>query len=997
MYKHFFSLLYFFALTTLSTAQSKNDVITKFNEYLLEAKNGEYHYQPDSTARLDTVYLNSKKKKLILFLGKQFEYRPVRNEDVEDVYQKIRLHLGDTYKQYDITLFVGKSDKYEAKKLAKKNKWPIAPKCEFKDLIPNINRYKHTVDKSRNLTKIPHKHLPHVIRVDQDKYTKGLYGKHIALWNSHGWYYEKSQDRWEWQRARLFQTVEDLLPTSFVLPYLSPMLENAGANVYMPRERDIQIQSLVVDNDGDRNGYSEKGTIYAGGNGFLHKEVYNDNEQPFSLGTYRKFRANKKKENVIHWSTLGQVKGNFAVYISYASLPMSVDDATYTVQHQGQQSIFKVNQKMGGGTWVYLGHFYFDGSEGEGVKLSSYSKHNDKMITADAVRFGGGVGNIQRGGSTSRRARFLEGARYNLQYAGAPLNVYTPNENENDYKDDYQSRGEWVNWMVGDTYALNPEIENKGLNIPIDLSLALHTNSGISESDTTEGTLLIYSTTDMEKNLIFPDQQSRYTNRDLADIVQTQIVDDIRVLYDSIWNRRELWDRRYSEAVYPNVPTILIELLSHQNFKDMRFAMNPKFKFDVSRAIYKGVLKYLAYQYNQPYIVQPLKPVAFSTSLSNGEAILQWKPQLDPLEKTAVPTYYKVYTNINNKGWSKGEVVKEAYYKVKVSKGDMYRFKVIAFNEGGQSFPSEELALADFGNKPYLIVNAFERVSGPSIVVSENFSGFTNLDDGVADNYDVSFTGHQYDFNPASEWIDDDAPGHGASYADLETTVVNGNSHDFTKIHGEAFYYLQQSFVSVSKQSVVENTVRLTDYQFVDLLFGEQKSTMNSQKDSIEYECFDDVFKDRIKSFLDKKGSQLFLSGAYIGTDLFYSEDGVNKGRKHPDAIFGKNYFHFIGRSNHADRSGNIYATMKEFPSFKDLTYAKSYSTSLYPVEAPDALDAADKSTKVIARYVSSNKSVGIAYKGDKNAVVALGIPFETINQEQKRIELMREIIEYFK
>ena len=33
---------------------------------------------------------------------------------------------------------------------------------------------------------------------------------------SHGWYYEPKLDRWEWQRARIFQTVEDLYTQSYV-------------------------------------------------------------------------------------------------------------------------------------------------------------------------------------------------------------------------------------------------------------------------------------------------------------------------------------------------------------------------------------------------------------------------------------------------------------------------------------------------------------------------------------------------------------------------------------------------------------------------------------------------------------------------------------------------------------------------------------------------------------------------------------------------------------
>ena len=83
-----------------------------------------------------------------------------------------------------------------------------------------------------------------------------IYNRHIALWQSHGWYYEPKLDRWEWQRARIFQTVEDLYTQSYVLPFLVPMLENAGANVLLPRERDCQTAEVIVDNDGCLTGRS---------------------------------------------------------------------------------------------------------------------------------------------------------------------------------------------------------------------------------------------------------------------------------------------------------------------------------------------------------------------------------------------------------------------------------------------------------------------------------------------------------------------------------------------------------------------------------------------------------------------------------------------------------------------------------------------------------------------------------------------------------------------
>ncbi|OHX65744.1 golvesin C-terminal-like domain-containing protein [Flammeovirga pacifica] len=997
MKRIFSALLLFFPL--LLIGQSKSDVTNKFKSYLEKAINKEYHFIPDTSAKLETVQIVPKSKKINFFLGKQFEYTPLRNEDVEDIYFQVRNILGKTYQEYDLKFYVGKSTEKEKVKIARKNRWPITPKCELKDLVPNIYRNDHDIDLSRNLMPLQDSNrVQWVSSIDNIHFSKGLENKNIALWNSHGWYYESSLNRWEWQRARLFQTVEDLLPTSFVLPYLTPMLEKAGARVILPRERDTQKTSLVVDNDGDRKGYSEQGTVFAGGEGFLNKMIYNDNEEPFTMGTYRKFKPTHHKKEVITWSAQSKLKGDFAVYISYASLENGVSDAKYTVYHQEQKKEFIVNQKIGGGTWVYLGTFTFNGSENEKVTLSSHSldKGENVMITADAVRFGGGIGNIQRGTATSGRPRFMEGARYHLQYSGAPKHVFTPNENENDYKDDYQCRGEWVNWLVGAPYALSPEIASSGLNLDIDLAVALHTDSGISESDTTKGTLMIYSTTNMKKGEEFPSGQSRFTNRDLADIVQTQIVNDIRVLHDSIWNRRELWDRRYSEAVYTNVPSILIELLSHQNFKDMQFALDPKFRFDVSRAIYKGILKYLAYQNATEYVVSPLKPTQFSVELEKSKAILKWKPQVDPLEESAKPTYFKVYTQIGNKGWDNGQITKDSTFQLKVEKGKLYQFKVTALNEGGESFSTEELALADFHNDPVLIVNAFERIGGPSSIETDNYKGFTSENEGVADGVDVSFTGKQYDYNPKSEWLDDDTPGHGGSYADAETILVRGNTHDFTKIHGKALFYYKRSFVSTSKASVENGAIDLNRYKIIDVLLGEQKSTLNRKTKLYDYECFSISFRDKLIQFSRKEDSRLLITGAFVGSDLVFTNEGIHKGRKHNDVLFATNSLHFKSRGAHADRTGNLVATHKNFKSFKDLTYAKNIDTHLYAVESVDALDPSDTYGAVIGRYLGSNKSAGVAYQKENRRVIVLGFPFETINHEVKRIEVMGDILKFF-
>lgn len=97
---------------------------------------------------------------------------------------------------------------------------------------------------------IEYKDDPWVYRVSRpNNITEGLLNRHIALWASHGRYYDADKGKWVWQRPNLFGTTEDLFTQTIVVPYLIPMLENAGATVFTPRERDWQTHEVIVDND----------------------------------------------------------------------------------------------------------------------------------------------------------------------------------------------------------------------------------------------------------------------------------------------------------------------------------------------------------------------------------------------------------------------------------------------------------------------------------------------------------------------------------------------------------------------------------------------------------------------------------------------------------------------------------------------------------------------------------------------------------------------------
>ena len=977
--------LFVFSCSSSSDSIKSVPETNKIKELKNQFAKKEFQFLIPSGSKIDSIEINEGNRTIKIETNNRFSFRPFREYSVEEIKNEIGAFLGPKYYDYDIDIF--------------------SLGIPLEKLIPN---YYIENEKNTDPSRIPKaKKVKQLVTNENRGYEilKGLDGKHIALWHSHGWYYNHSHERWMWQRARLFTAVEDLGPFTFTIPYIIPMLENAGANVFVPRERDVQTNEIVIDNNGSSSGqYLEVGNwTDIDSTGFaIGTPPYADNLNPFLQGSYREIKSSKDKNGSVSYIPNFKKDGNYAVYISYFHSDKNITDAKYKVFHLGGVSEFSVNQEIGGETWIYLGTFKFAKGNDKNIGQVVVSNKSDEagFVTTDAIRFGGGMGIVERDGTTSGRPKFVEGARYYLQYSGMPDTlVYDLNKNIKDYNDDYQSRGEWVNYLTGTPYGPNKNRETKGLGIPIDLSLSFHTDAGITTNDTVIGTLSIYSLEDAEDKQTFPDGVSRLANRDLTDIMQTQIVDDLRAKYDSAWTRRQIMEAGYSEAFRPNVPATLLELLSHQNLQDVKFMNDPQFRFDVSRSIYKSILRFLSVQHNFKYVVQPLPVTHFTTNLSNsGVVSLSWKPTYDPLEPTAKTKMYKIYTRINDNGFDNGVVVHNPFLIIKsIEPNRIYSYKITAINEGGESFPSEILSSSWNGKmeNPVLIINGFDRISSAAVIESENFSGFLDaIDEGVPDKYDIGYVGKQHNFTPHSRWKTDDVPGHGASYANMETTVFVGNTFDYPYIHGKAIANAGLSFASASDESVEDSIVNLSNYKFIDLIYGEEKETgwQTPYADSINgkrFKIFPSKMKDVILQYL-KNGGNLFVSGAYLGSDMFTAN-----GKDSSDVKFSSNILKYKLASDHAVKNGGVKIVNEKFKSsFTQFNFNTEFNKEIYRVEAPDALGSINGS-ETFLRYSENLYSAGVAYN-DNYGVVVMGFPFETIKAETARNKLMTSILRYF-
>ena len=927
---------------------------------------------------------------------------------------------------------------------------------------------------------------PIVENLQKPAFKGGLDNIHIAMWQSHGRYYEQSTGRWEWQRPCLFQTAEDMFTQSFVLPYLVPMLENAGAYVFLPRERDYRREESIVDNDPsfDRQEamsaaemlsclpykdpyivrgsgeYTETGRWSDAGTGFADTSlVYEGLASPFEAGTARKAGCieGRKDISTARWTPDLPEKGEYAVYVSYKSLPESTDAAEYTVRHLGGTSRYIVNQKIGGGTWIYLGTFTFaKGREGY-VELTNAVPQGRKaargaVVTADAVKFGGGMGNIarKRYGDTlsvaevSGLPRFAEGARYWMQWSGVDTTVYSQNGQKNDYMDDFMSRGAWTGWLSGRS-AVNPRAEGKG--IPIDLSFGFHSDAGTTPNDSTVGTLAIY-TLRCEGSQKLPDGEDRMTCRLYASMVQDQIVNDLRAQYDPIWNRRYLWDRSYSESRTPSVPAMLLELLSHQNFADMRYGLDPAFRFTVSRAVYKGILKYLSSRYGFSYTVQPLPVNSFSVTFADENrsegpmALLKWKATADTLEPTAAPKGYILYTKIDSGAFDNGRILKEyrqtadgVQLTTRIDPGHIYSFKVTAYNSGGESFPSEILSIGmpasirtervgkSVGTdvKTVLVVNNFDRISAPVSFDTPQYAGFDNrIDSGVPYIRDCSFIGEMYQFRRDMPWTDDDNPGFGASYDEYAGQITAGNTFDYPYIHGRAIIEAGYPFCSASSRAFVSDSTLSSGTWAVDLICGKQVTVKEGKaKEHGRYRVFSPKMQEAIRRYTSA-GGNILTSGAYIATDIWDRVYEVScdssfraESIRFAEGVLGYRWITCFG-SRTAEAEYNFPAAIgiadgkatgaiaKNGGANGLIPFNNRYSSTIYRVESPDGIAPAKvktvqgESSGSFLRYRDTRISAGTWLDNGTYRSIAIGFPIETVTDQEARNTLMKTVLDFF-
>lgn len=640
--------------------------------------------------------------------------------------------------------------------------------------------------------------------------THGLCGHHLCINSSHGRYYDQKKG-WAWQRPFLFCTTEDLLTPSFVYPFLMPMLENAGAVVWTPRERDMQPHLVLADS------------------------ITHETSKAYC------------------WQLQAPEAGEYAVYVRYPNLPNAVPDATYTIHHAGERTRIAVNQRMGADVWVYMGSYYFNPAHPHDgrIELSKHSAYRGRLAVG-GVRMGAGHG-------ITGQLRYLEAARYYAQWMGLPDSVWNPNEDKDHYKDDIRTRPNAMNYVRYER------------GVPFELALAVHTDAGYRPDSIPYGTLTICTTVDGNGRHNYDNIISRMASYDLADELLQQVSSDLATRYR--WHPREIYDRNYGETRVPSVPSSIIEMLSHQNFLDMRLAHDPVFKFRMCRAIYKGLLRY-TYKVNNltSPIIQPLPIHNFKALMEGEDALLSWQPTPDPQEPSAFPTHYIIYTRMDDGDFDNGQLTTSTTFRQHLRSGHIYTFRIVAANDGGMSFPSHQLSVyrAHSQKAPTrLLVDAFSRLSGPAYVWKRDSIGFLlDEDPGVPYRQSLEYCGKQVCFNPAR--AGKEGPG-ALGYCSNELTGIPLQGNYFDICAQRAQTLVQENpdahIISICAEGIESTTI--APATSIYWLAGKQRRAPHNMDD---YPVWPTNARSTIEKHL-QQGGTLWVEGEYVAPALLSSEE----------------------------------------------------------------------------------------------------------------------------
>jgi len=621
----------------------------------------------------------------------------------------------------------------------------------------------------------------------------------------------------------------------------------------------------------------------------------------------------------------------------------------YRVYHSGGVTDVRVNHRRVGLGWVWLGTYYFEAGTSGSVNISNYAPGGylaTDVVIADAIRFGNGMGDIDRGCGVSGFARELEGSRYWVQAMtgqGMSSTLY-----------DSASLTD-VDDNVGAPNRMAVEMNREADGGYFDrIYLGFHSNAG---SGSGRGPMGLYDTRYGSPTLA--------RQQDYATLIAKELTNDLGYGALGVWfpdsftnNTANLYGSMYGEiygVISNEMNTTIIEVGYHDNLNDSYLLRCPSARRVMAMASYQAIVKHLTT--NNPTVVSsvllPDPPThVVAANAGAGNVTLKWHAPTTNRAGGHAATGYVIYRSTNGYGFgnpvavSGGATLSATLTNMAI--GQICYFQVCATNRGGESLASRTVGvrISPSGFASHLVVNGFERNErkiSPTNYVGNNITGYV-------------------------------------------TRVIQRqiNSQDYVIQHGEAIAAAGRYFDSCANEAVEDGDVDLTDYH---------AAYWNLGRESTADETFSAAEQTAISNFL-AAGNCLFASGTEIGWDL--QDSGTPA-----DQAFCSNVLRtaFVTAG---DDAGTGFVSTKSsgiFDGLGTLTFDYAGTGTTYKASYPDILKVAGSPASVTALvYGASSAGTNVAALAcdDAYRLIVMGFPFETIHSAAVRSDLMARTISFF-
>jgi hypothetical protein len=761
----------------------------------------------------------------------------------------------------------------------------------------------------------------------------GLSGKIIYTHGGHGITADnKGNGRWTWQRGPGHEMIEDL-GNYDQMAFLVDYLFRAGATIAPQRPVGHQTNEVVLDNTDDEVkfvGDWEDGasSIYFGKAGSV---------------PYRQAHTSKTETAYARYTPKLPEAGFYPVYAWTSSGGDRATDQLYRVHHPGGDTEVKVNHRRVGNGPVYLGTYYFDDGTDGYVDVSNRSETADSVVVADMIRFGNGIGDLDRGGGVSGLSREDEAGLYWVMWHVK----HAQGIDESDYRVTDVDRQATIS--LSPRYAAFMNRESDG-RLKDRVFVSFHSNAGSGKARGVLGLLNGNNdpTTATPNQLLLAKSLAQKVNDDLV-AQKGEFEHDWYDRGDKTTLDRD--DIEFGEInnkyIKNEFDATIVEVAFHDNELDAELMRDPKVRDAIARATYQGLLNYFRKVDDNETSATRLPTNVTGLHVESGqdgEAKISWvSPAMNSYLGDAA-TSYRVYASTNGYGFDGGTNVEGGKTTNLTVKGldpkTVYYFKVSAVNEGGESPASEVVAvLPSGGPKQVLVVNGFDRIDrtmDPKQPVGKN-----------------------------GETVDRVRPRQSNS-RDYVVQVATAVEEAAAGMHVE----------STSNEAVISGAVDLTKYHAVIWILG-QESTQDR--------TFDEVEQKLVEKFV-AGGGNLFLSGSEIGWDLEHGDHG-------------RTFLHDTLKCRFEADDADTYEVNGTadgiFADLAKLTFDDG--TLFYDVAKPDVLSPTE-GAKAALKYAKSGGAAAIqnAAAGGRGNVVVLGFPFETITSAADRAAVMKRVLRFF-